>query len=99
MRKYWWKEEPIRDYVQFRLVRLDDNDNVVEVLYESKEYEPTDQFGEFGNDHYDVMMDFNAKYDFCDYDNCPLLEFQARRKSTGDKWWFLSDPIDDYYNT
>lgn len=90
--------EFIHDYVQFRLVLLDDEDNVKEVLFESKIYEPTDQFGQFGEDHYRCMMDFNAKYDFCDYDNCPPMEFQVRRKGS-DEWLFLSNPIDDYYNT
>ena len=45
------------------------------------------------------MMQFNEIYNFADYDNVPPMEFQAQRKSTGDKWEFLSDPIDDYYNT
>ena len=99
MKNLFYKQ-PIRDYIRFRLVLLNDDDTVKEVLFTSKEYAPTSGFGdEFGEEHYKVMMQFNEVYHFVDYDNVPPMEFQAQRKSTGDKWWFLSDPIDDYYNT
>lgn len=93
------KHEFIRDYVQFRLVELDDYNNVVKVHYLSKEYEPTDQFGrEFSDDHYKVMMEFDNVFNYVDYDNVPPLEFQARRKGK-DEWLYLSDPVDDFFNT
>ena len=50
----------------------------------------------FQEDNYKCLIEFNEKFDFYDYDNCPLLEFQI---TTDDKNWdFLSDPIEDYFN-
>lgn len=90
----------ISDYVRFRLVLLNDDDSVKDVLYISKEYTPTSQFANgFSEEHYKVLMQFNSIYDFADYDNVPPMEFQAQRKSTGDKWHFFSDPIEDFMGT
>ena len=79
---------------------LNDDDSVKEVLYTSDEFAPCCSFEQpLESEHYKVLMQFDAEYNFVDYDNCPPMEFQARRKSTGDEWWFFSDPIDDFFNT
>lgn len=87
------------DLIQFRLVILDEKDNVVDVLFTSKEYEPSSIFDKpFSKDLYECLMSANQKYDFNDWENVPPMEFQARRKGT-DKWIYLSDPIEDFMNT
>ena len=86
--------------MRFRLVLLNEDDSVKKVLFTSKEYKPTSYFDNgFSEEHYEVMMKYNSIYDFADYDNVPPMEIQAQRKSFGDKWIFLSDPIEDYMNT
>ena len=97
----FWRRKPIYDAIQFRLVLLNDDDTVKEVLFTSKEYPPQsiNGAGEFSKDHYECMMRYNGIYDFCNYDEVPPMEFQYRRKSTKDKWWYLSDTIEDYFNT
>ena len=87
------------DLVQFRLVILDDKDNVVDVLFTSKEYKPSSIFDKpFSEDLYECLMDAHQEYDFNDWENVPSMEFQARRKGT-DEWIYLSDPIEDFMNT
>jgi hypothetical protein len=44
------------------------------------------------------MMEFDNVFNYVDYDNVPPLEFQARRKGK-DEWLYLSDPVDDFFNT
>ena len=87
------------DLIQFRLVILDDKDNVVDVLFTSKEYKPSSIFDKsFSEDLYECLMDANQKYNFDDWENVPPMEFQDKRKGT-DEWIYLSDPIEDFMNT
>ena len=87
------------DLIQFRLVILDEKDNVVDALFTSKEYKPSSIFDKpFSEDLYECLMDANQKYNFDDWENVPPMEFQARRKGT-DEWMYLSDPIEDFMNT
>ena len=87
------------DLIQFRLVILDEQDNVVDVLFTSKEYKPSSIFDKpFSEDVYKCLMDACQKYNFDDWENVPPMEFQARRKGT-DEWIYLSDPIEDFMNT
>ena len=87
------------DLIQFRLVILDEENNVVDVLFTSKEYEPSSIFDKpFSEDLYECLMDAHRKYDFNDWENVPSMEFQARRKGI-DEWIYLSDPIEDFMNT
>ena len=87
------------DLIQFRLVILDEENNVVDVLFTSKEYEPSSIFDKpFSEDLYECLMDAHQKHDFNDWENVPSMEFQARRKGT-DEWIYLSDPIEDFMNT
>ncbi len=87
------------DLIQFRLVTLDELDNVVDVLFTSKEYKPSSIFDNpFSEDLYKCLMDAYQKYDFDDWENLPPMEFQARRKGTNE-WIYLSDPIEDFMNT
>jgi hypothetical protein len=87
------------DLIQFRLVILDEQDNVIDVLFTSKEYKPSSIFDKpFSEDLYECLMDAHQKYNFDDWENVPPMEFQARRKET-DEWIYLSDPIEDFMNT
>lgn len=87
------------DLIQFRLVILNEQGNVVNVSFISKEYKPSSIFDKpFSEDLYECLMDAHQKYNFDDWENVPPMEFQARRKGT-DEWIYLSDPIEDFMNT
>lgn len=83
---------------KFRLVLLDDYDEVTEVLYESRMYEGDRWNREFCDDKFECLLKYNGIYNFVDYDNVPPMEFQIDEKGDGN-WRFLSDPIVDYFNT
>lgn len=87
---------------QFRVVILDDYDNVVEVKMESPVFEGNDKFeGNFSKAQYDELLQLNGEYNLVDYDNVPPMEFQRRQtdsKGNWGEWKYLSDPIVDYYN-
>ena len=69
------------DLIQFRLVILDDKDNVIDVIVTSKEYKPSSIFDKpFSEDLYECLMDAHQKYNFDDWENVPPMEFQARRR-------------------
>lgn len=86
---------------QFRLVTMDYFDNVIEVLYESPylsgkiEFDPK---GDFEKKMYETLIHYSTVYNFCDYENCPPMEFQVRAEGE-EEWTYYSDPIEDYYNT
>lgn len=82
---------------KFRLVLLDDYNNVTEVLFESIMYEGDRWNRDFSEAKYECLLEFDAKYNFVDYDNVPPMEFQIDKNGDGN-WKYLSDPIDDYYN-
>lgn len=87
------------DLIQFRLVKLNEQDNVVNILFISKEYKPSSIFDKpFSEDLYECLMDAHQKYNFDDWENVPPMEFQARRKGTNE-WIYLSNPIEDFMNT
>ena len=77
---------------------MDDEDNEIEVLYESSIYNTPGSISIFDQEWYEVLMKYNQIYNFSDLESVSPMEFQARRKSTGDKWWYMSNPIDDYMN-
>jgi len=87
---------------QFRVVILDDYDNVVEVKMESPVFDGNDKFeGNFSKAQYDELLQLNGEYNLVDYDNVPPMEFQRRQtdsKGNWGEWKYLSDPIVDYYN-
>ena len=80
--------------VKFRVVILDDSDNVQEVIYESKEYEKDNIF-DWCNDYYHLLHELNKKYDLDDYDNAPYLETQILENG---EWHFHSNTIEDWFN-
>lgn len=80
--------------VKFRVVILDDYDNVIEVLNESPEYSGKWDKAWLDYEH-NLILDLNEKYDFYHYDDCPLLETQI---FVDGKWKHHSDPIDDWFN-
>lgn len=87
---------------QFRVVILDDYDNIVEVKMESPVFDGNDKFeGNFSKAQYDELLQLNGEYNLVDYDNVPPMEFQRRQtdsKGNWSEWKYLSDPIVDYYN-
>ena len=87
---------------QFRLVQLDDYDNVIDIEYESEVFPSNDEFDhDFRRALYDCLVEADNKYNFIDYDNAPIMEFQRRvtdRNGVWGPWRFLSDPVSDVYN-
>ena len=86
------------DIVQFRLVVLNEDDTVKEVVFESKNYTPCSRFSKpISQDLYECLLDANLKYDFSNWEQVPPMEFQIKIKGN-DEWRYLSDPVDDYMN-
>ena len=86
------------DIVQFRLVVLNEDDTVKEVVFESKNYTPCSRFSKpISQDLYECLLDANLKYDFSNWKQVPTMEFQIKIKGN-DEWRYLSDPVDDYMN-
>lgn len=87
---------------QFRIVLLDDYDNVIGVEMESPIFEDGYRWSkEFCDAKYEALMQLQGKYNLVDYDNVPPMEFQRRESKVNGEWsdWkYLSDPIEDYYN-
>ena len=81
--------------VKFRFVTTDDNDNVLEVLYEtSKEYD-SQWDPEWRKVCYHKVLELNEKYDFDDYENCPNIAIQMCYNGF---WKFHEDVIDYWFN-
>lgn len=87
---------------QFRLVRLDEYDHVIEVEYESPVFDGNDKFDkEISDAKFEHLLKLHWKYDLLDYDRVPAMEYQYRvtdYKGKWGKWEHYSDPIEDYYN-
>ena len=81
--------------VKFRFVVLTDNDNILEVLYEtSREYDgPRDPV--WRNTCYHKVIELNERYDFDDYENCPKIEIQICCNGV---WKFHKNVIDYWFS-
>lgn len=84
---------------QFRLVLLNNDDTVKEVLMESPLLEGDTRYGStpFTEALYEILLEYHGIYDFIDYNNVPPMEFQIREEGK-DEWDYYSDPIDDFYS-
>lgn len=87
---------------QFRVVLLDDYDNVIGIEMESPIFEDGYRWSkEFCDAQFEALLQLHGKYNLVDYDNVPPMEFQRREsKKNGEweEWRYLSDPVEDYYN-
>lgn len=87
---------------QFRVVLLDDYDNVIAVKMESPVFEGDSKWDkDFNEAIYNELLDLNSEYNLDEYDNVPLMEFQRRvtdSKGNWSEWKHLSDPVEDWYN-
>ena len=81
--------------VKFRFVVTDDDDNILEVLYEtSREYD--NQWDpEWRKVCYHKVLELNEIYDFDDYENCPNIAIQMCRNGF---WKFHEDVIDYWFS-
>lgn len=79
--------------VKFRFVVTDDNDNILEVLYEtSREYD--NQWDpEWRKVCYHKVVELNERYDFDDYENCPNIAIQI----CCDGFWKFHEDVIDYW--
>lgn len=80
--------------VKFRFVVLEDEDNVIEVLYETKEYD-SKWDPKWSNVCYHKVIELNEIYDFDDYENCPNIEIQICCNGV---WKFHEDVVDYWFN-
>lgn len=79
--------------VKFRFVVTDDNDNILEVLYEtSREYD-SQWDPEWRKVCYHKVVELNDRYDFDDYENCPNIAIQM----CCDGIWKFHEDIIDYW--
>ena len=87
---------------QFRVVILDEEDNIKSVEYESVIFQSGNKWDKaFSDAQYKELLELNSKYDLCDFENVPYMEFQRRETNKNGEWgeWkYLSNPIEDYYN-
>ena len=86
---------------QFRLVILDDYDNVISVEYESPIFEGESEFDkDISKAQFEHLL--SIEYNLLDYENIPILEYQRRvydkKANCWGEWRYLSDPVEDYYN-
>lgn len=82
---------------RFRLVRIDDNGEIVREYYKSPMFPGDERNLGFMNDHYDCLWKFNEELHLRDYELAePNLEFHITYDDL--EWEYFSDPIDDFYN-
>ena len=78
------------DIVKFRLVVLNEDDTVKEVVFESKNYMPWSRSSkQISQDLYECLLDANLKYDFSNWKQVPTMEFQIKMMN-GDIFQILS---------
>ena len=87
---------------QFRVVILDDENNVVCVEHESAMFDSDDERNTlFEKAKNDELYELNRKYNLSDWDNVPPMEYQRRvTDKNGDwgEWRYTGDPLDDWFN-
>lgn len=81
--------------VKFRIVITDDDDNILEVLYEFKKEYDSQWDSEWSRDCYRKVLELDEIYDFDDYENCPNIAIQMLYNGF---WKFHEDIIDYWYN-
>lgn len=93
--------DKVQDWVQVRLVELDDYDNVVKVIYVSDEFPPQRFTGpDVNNITYNIELDRYKPHhhiNFGDWENIPPMEIQGRRKDS-DEWRYIEDPVEGFMN-
>lgn len=82
------------DYMQFRLVLLNEDDSVKKVIHTSEKYKT---IGELNEAIYGYLLEANSKFNFSDWENVPPMEFQVKEFGT-DEWNYLSDPVSNWMN-
>lgn len=82
--------------VQFRLVLLDDQYDVKEVIYESDKHELCNGWNSSAEMD-TCLLKADERFHFDDWENVPLIEFQGRERGD-DTWYYLSDPLEDWFN-
>lgn len=83
--------------VKFRVVILDDFDNIQEIVYASKEYHDKRDpaWCSWEGEELKMLCELSNRYCFTDYNNCPILETQIFEDN---KWKYYSDPLVDWFN-
>lgn len=81
--------------VKFRFVIVDDYDNVIEVLYESKKEYDSQWDPEWEDECYHKVLELDEIYHLTDYEDCPNIAIQMRYNGF---WKFHEDVVDYWFN-
>jgi hypothetical protein len=81
--------------VKFRFVITDDEDNIIEVLYESKKEYDSQWDPEWEDECYHKVLELDEIYHFTDYENCPNVVIQMCYNGF---WKFHEDVVDYWFN-
>ena len=81
--------------VKFRFVIVDDEDNIIEVLYESKKEYDSQWDPEWEDECYHKVLELDEIHHFTDYENCPNIAIQMRYNGF---WKFHEDVINYWFN-
>ena len=81
--------------VKFRFVITDDEDNILEVLYETNKEYNSQWDPEWSKICYHKVLELNEIYNFDDYEKCPNIAIQMYYNEV---WKFHEDVIDYWFN-
>lgn len=81
--------------VKFRFVVTDDNDNILEVLYETTKEYNSQWDAEWRKVCHHKVLELNERYDFDDFENCPNIAIQMYYNGV---WKFHEDIIDYWFS-
>ena len=79
---------------QFRMVLLNEDSSIKEIIYTSDEYNTERELDEA---LYQYILKANSIYNFTDWENVLPLEIQCKDKFDNE-WYYTDDPVDYFYN-
>lgn len=79
--------------VKFRFVITDDEDNVIEVLYETNKEYNSPEDPEWEDECYSKILEISKIYDLTDRENCPNIEIQINCNG----FWELHESVIEYW--
>lgn len=79
---------------QFRMVLLNEDTSIKEIIYTSEEYKTERELDEA---LYRYILKADETYDFTDWENVPPLEIQGKNR-IDNEWYYMDDPVDYFYN-
>lgn len=84
----------MKTFNQFRMVLLNEDSSIKEIIYTSDEYNIERELDEA---LYHYILEADSIYNFTDWENVPPLEIQGKDKFDNE-WYYMDDPVDYFYN-